>query len=231
MKDLIDQIQIKLGVSFNNREVITTALTHKSTPEQVMHNERLEFLGDSILNLAISDYLYQHFPSHDEGMLSRMRARLVNKTSLSDLAITLNLSKYILTGACEKKTDNKHYQQSILANTIEAIIGALYLDQGFQEAFSWIIVQFKPIIDEHNLRLAEKDAKTQLQEYCHQNQLSLPEYKIHLVRGPKHKQFFIIHCTLTDKSITTEGQGALKRTAEQQAAQALLTKLNQGKNL
>jgi ribonuclease III len=215
-------IEKKIALSFANKQLLQTALTHKSSAKNIHHNERLEFLGDSVLNITISDYLYTHYPNDNEGQLTRIRARLVNKPSLVTIATQLNLSDYIMTGVCEKKQSNRHYQESILANALEAIIGAIYLDKGYKATYEWIIALFKQHIHSEHDRLIEKDPKTTLQELCHKQALALPVYQTTQVSGPSHQQTFTIRCTIPKTNQATQGQGSLKRTAQQNAAAAML---------
>lgn len=217
-----DILQKIIGYYFNNKKILKLALTHRSASNK--HNERLEFLGDSILNYVISNALYKKFPKINEGEMSRMRASLVRGNTLSEIALEFNLSKYLRLGLGEIKSGGL-YRNSILADTIEAIIGAVFLDSN-------IIVIEKLILSWYKSRLnkiipgdKQKDPKTRLQEYLQERHLPLPLYIVMRISGKSHDQKFTIHCQVTgikDPIIYTDSS---RRKAEQAAAKQVLIKL------
>jgi ribonuclease-3 len=207
---------------FSDQQLLNGALTHRSVGAN--NNERLEFLGDSVLNLVISSRLYEVHPEAQEGDLSRMRARLVRGVTLSDLASSIGLGKHLKLGEGEMKSGGFR-RASILADAFEALIGAIYLDGGYVACQTEILRLFNPLIE--NLPDAEqlKDAKTRLQEWLQARGKPLPEY--HLVReeGADHAKKFYVQCRISDDFNSVEAVGDSRRKAEQAAAGKILDKL------
>lgn len=214
----------RLGRTFERPELLRQALTHRSygTP----HNERLEFLGDGVLNCSIASQLYERFPGRPEGDLSRMRAHLVNQDSLSRLAAGLDLGQYLMLGEGELKSGGFR-RPSILADALEALVGATFIDAGFEAADTLIRRLYGPLLDEIDPDTLGKDPKTLLQEILQGRRLALPQYNVLAVRGEAHEQHFIVECLIPALIIQTQGEGASRRGAEQRAAQAALEALRQ----
>ena len=191
------------------------ALTHRSFNAQ--HNERLEFLGDSILSFLIAQELYQRFPKIDEGDLSRLRAQLVKESSLSSIATSMGLGDFIQLGEGELKSAGWR-RPSILADTLEAIIGAIYLDAGIEPAHQFVLRFFEKQLNEIDPKLIQKDAKTLLQELLQSQKSDLPIYTVVSIEGEAHSQSFTIECIIKKSNIKTQGIGQSRRIAEQEAA-------------
>lgn len=204
-----------LGYHFVRQELLLEALTHRSYSP--LHNERLEFLGDAVLNCAIAGVIYKSFPNLSEGYLSRLRASLVNQQALSEMALNLQLDQLIRLGEGELKSGGNH-RPSILADAFEAILGAIYLDSDFMQAESVIAKLYQPLIQKIDLEAQSKDPKSQLQEFLQSHRLALPEYTVVATSGKAHKQKFQVECVLTAFNIKTLGEGASRRSAEQAAA-------------
>lgn len=212
----------KLDYVFNNINLLNTALSHRSSDEN--HNERLEFLGDSILNFIIAEKLFHMFPGAAEGELSRSRASLVNKNTLANIARELEISAYLRLGMSEIKSGGAQ-RESILADTLEAIIGAIYLDSSMdkcrEKILQWYAVSLENIITVP----IQKDPKTELQEYFQAKKLPLPNYVVVETNGKAHAQIFKIQCTVEGVDYITYGSGSSRRVAEQIAAQQFLSKI------
>jgi ribonuclease-3 len=206
---------LKLGYTFNQSALLRQALTHRS--HSVPHNERLEFLGDAVLNCAVAGLIFHHFPDLSEGSLSRIRANLVNQKVLAELAQTLELGKLIRFGEGELKSGGDK-RPSILADALEAVIGAIYLDGGYEQAGKTVQVLFTPSLGELDPHTLGKDPKTLLQEYLQSRKLTLPRYTVVATRGEAHQQQFQVECVISRPEIRTVGEGASRRSAEQQAA-------------
>ncbi len=207
----------RLGHSFRAPELLRQALTHRSfgTP----HNERLEFLGDGVLNCVVASLLFERFPRLSEGHLSRLRASLVNQDTLSRLAGELALGDHLQLGEGELKSGGFR-RPSILADALEAIFGAVYLDAGFDAAAALIGRIYQPLLDRLDPKALGKDPKTLLQEYLQGRRLPLPAYAVVSVSGEAHEQHFTVECVLAELDIRTEGTGPSRRAAEQEAARA-----------
>ena len=210
-------LSTRLGHAFAAPELLRQALTHRSFGAP--NNERLEFLGDAVLNCVVASLLYQRFPKLPEGNLSRLRASLVNQDTLSRLAHELALGDVLQLGEGELKSGGFR-RPSILADALEAIFGAVYLDAGFDAAAALIGRVYLPLLEELDPRTASKDPKTQLQEYLQGRRLPLPVYSVLSVEGEAHAQHFKVECAIADLDIRTRGEGASRRAAEQQAARA-----------
>jgi len=208
-----------LHYQFRDAELFVQAITHRSASGS--NNERLEFLGDAVLDFVISDALFQLRPEADEGDLSKLRASLVKDTSLAELAVELGLGEHLILGSGERKTGG-HRRESILADALEAILGAVYLDSGFDAAKDLVDRIFEQRLnalpDAGDLR----DSKTRLQEWLQARKLSLPKYDLVSVSGKDHRQRFVVSCTVIELSQTTEGQSTSRRRAEQRAASEML---------
>lgn len=212
----------KLGYTFNRPELLQEALTHRS--HSTPHNERLEFLGDAVLNCAVAGLIFRHFPDLSEGSLSRIRANLVNQKMLAGLAQTLELGKLIRFGEGELKSGGDK-RPSILADALEAVIGAIYLDGGFKQAEKTVDVLFTPSLRELDTLILGKDPKTLLQEYLQSRKLALPRYAVVATRGEAHRQQFQVECVIFRPEIRTVGEGASRRSAEQHAARQAYERL------
>ena len=191
------------------------ALTHRSHGSP--NNERLEFLGDSILNCAIAARLYQTYPRLPEGDLSRMRAALVKEQTLAEIAARLKLGDILMLGEGELKSGGFR-RPSILADALEAIIGAVYLDAGFVAAEQMILALYEPLLQNLDPKTIAKDPKTQLQEYLQSRKLPLPQYEVLAIRGEAHEQEFEVECIIPGLNIRSLGEGHSRRSAEQNAA-------------
>ena len=203
------------GYRFANPQLLRQALTHRS--HNTSHNERLEFLGDAVLNCIIADELYRAYPALQEGELSRVRASLVNGQSLCGLANTLGIGAQLLLGEGEIRSGGAQ-RPSMLADAVEALIGAVFLDAGFAAAREFTLRIFAPLLKDIDPRVAGKDAKTLLQELLQARHLPLPVYSVIRTAGEAHEQSFEVECRIADLDIVTVGAGASRRSAEQAAA-------------
>lgn len=217
-----EKLARKLGLRFSQPDIIRRALTHRSANAD--NNERLEFLGDSVLGFVIAERLYQKFTEADEGVLSRLRATLVNQTSLANIARKLHLGDYLILGSGELKSGG-YRRDSILSDAMEALIGALLLDQGMEACRLWILDLFAEQIDGLSLRDWKKDPKTRLQESMQARGLQLPLYTLRSVVGQPHEQSFVVECQVSLTDETCEGRGSSRKRAEQESAEKMLAKL------
>ena len=211
-----------LQYSFTNPALLQAALTHRSY--SAVHNERLEFLGDSILDAVIAHELYRRFHDSPEGDLSRLRANLVKQDSLYDVACALRLGEYIHLGDGELKSGGKE-RPSLLADALEALIGALWLDAGYDTTHKITVALFGKRLDSVTHGELAKDPKTRLQEYLQGKRLPLPSYVLVAIEGKAHAQNFIIACEINALKLRTQGEGSSRRIAEQRAAESALEKL------
>ncbi len=209
----------KLGLTFNQPLLFKTALTHRSVGAN--NNERLEYLGDSVLGFVIAEKLYNLFPEAGEGVLSRLRAGLVNQTSLAELARLHNLGDYLILGSGELKSGG-YRRDSILSDALEAIIGALLLDQGIDFCRHWILTLFADKLAEIKLDTWNKDPKTRLQELMQARRKELPVYELISMSGADHAQVFEVICSVAITTETTRGNGISRKKAEQAAAESML---------
>lgn len=221
------RLQRALAYHFTDPQLLSLALTHRSVGGR--NNERLEFLGDSILNHIIAESLYHRFPGSREGDLSRMRSSLVRGDTLARVARELDLGDYLLLGAGERKSGG-HRRDSILADALEAVVGAILLDSDVEQCRRCVLALFGPRLDALGPDSADKDAKTQLQEFLQGRGYSLPEYELLGVQGEAHKQQFLVACRLQQPRLTVEGEGSSRRRAEQAAARDALEKLTRHGN-
>jgi ribonuclease-3 len=208
-----------LGCQIRQRRVLERALTHRSASSS--NNERLEFLGDALLGFVIAEELVERFSLADEGQLSRLRASLVKRETLSTLARKLELGDYLYLGAGELRTGG-HTRDSILADALEAVVAAVYLDRGFESARAVILSLFGDLLTVASEKATVKDPKTRLQEFLQGRSRPLPHYEVLSVSGRQHAQLFRVRCSLTDGAEVSEGEGTSRRRAEQQAALAML---------
>ncbi|QLK87094.1 ribonuclease III [Arsenophonus endosymbiont of Aphis craccivora] len=215
----IKQLQRKLGYTFKQIELLKQAFTHRSASSS--HNERLEFLGDSILSFVIANDLYHRFPKVDEGDMSRMRATLVRGNTLAELAREFDLGECLRLGPGELKSGGFR-RESILADTIEALIGSIFLDSDIQTTEQIVLAWYDTRLIEISPGDKQKDPKTRLQEYLQGRHLPLPSYLVVQVRGEAHDQEFTIHCQVSGINEPVEGVGSSRRKAEQAAAEQAL---------
>jgi len=211
-----------LGHSFADRALLQNALTHRSFG--VPNNERLEFIGDGLLNCVIAIALFRRYPDLAEGELSRMRANLVRQDTLHQLAVALNLGDSLRLGEGELKSGGNQ-RPSILADAVEALIGAVFLDAGFEAAQSVIARLYLPLFDEMRSGPVTKDAKTSLQEWLQGRKKPLPRYHVIEASGAAHEQRFEVACEIENPALRTTGQGSSRRLAEQAAADRALKAL------
>lgn len=211
-----------IGHDFSQPQLLQRALTHRS--HSAAHNERLEFLGDSVLNCAVAKYLYDSHPDWAEGDLSRLRSNLVNQQTLSALAQQLQLGELLLLGEGERKSAGFR-RPSILADALEALIGAVFLDGGFAAAEQVVLKLYVPFMQQADVQTLGKDAKTLLQEYLQSRKLALPKYTVIATRGEAHEQMFQVECEIAQMKLSTRGEGSSRRIAEQVAAEAAYQKL------
>ena len=212
-------LELRLGHKFASPELAGQALTHRShgTP----HNERLEFLGDSLLNCAVATLLYERFGRLPEGDLSRLRATLVNQSSLSEVAATLGLGERLRLGEGELKSGGFR-RPSILADAVEALLGAVYLDAGFEAVRGVVERLLGERLERGEGMPVAKDPKTALQEHLQGRKLQLPRYSVQRTEGEAHDQTFTVECRVDDLGLAASGRGASRRAAEQAAAEAAL---------
>lgn len=215
----VKRLEKKINASFNDQALLEQALTHRSIGH--CNNERLEFLGDAILGFIVADAIYSKFPTADEGIMSRLRAHVVNGDSLADVAQQLKLSDELILGQGEMKSGGKH-RASILADAVEAIIGALYKDQGLASATDWVLAAFKSKLDALSLSLATKDPKTQLQEYMQARGIPVPAYEVVSTTGLDHDQLFTVECRVNNLPELFTAKASSRKKAEQKAASQIL---------
>jgi ribonuclease III len=218
----LDALQQRLGYRFLQPGLLTCALTHRSAGAD--HNERLEFLGDAVLQTAVSALLYERFAGSDEGDLTRVRAHLVREDSLHRLALALGLPDVVRLSEGEARGGGAQ-RPSILADALEALIGAAYLDGGFASAHALVQRLFGETIASTEVDSWSKDAKTELQEWLQARKLPVPAYRIVATRGQAHAQTFDLECVVAALGLTEHGEGRSRRVAEQEAARRMLAVL------
>jgi len=216
----------RIGHAFADPSLLAQALTHRSAG--VPHNERLEFLGDGIVNLLIAEALYLRWPKADEGALTRARAELVREASLATIGRALELGERLTMGPGEMKSGG-HRRDSILADAVEAVVAAIYLDAGFEACRQVVLPWFEGSLSALPVGKAEKDAKTRLQEWLQARQRPLPTYELVSESGDDHAKQFRVRCTSSEPALSAEGEGGSRRLAEQQAASAVLQLLDPSK--
>jgi ribonuclease-3 len=219
----LDRLERALGYQFVRPELLLQALTHRSFGSP--HNERLEFLGDSVLNCVMATVLFERFSTLREGDLSRQRANLVKQDTLAGIAQSLGLGEFLKLGEGELKSGGFR-RPSILADGLEAIFGAIYRDADFAEARQAIEKLYEPLLAEINPKLSGKDAKTELQELLQARKLPLPQYTLLATRGEAHEQEFEVECVVPALSICVRGIGNSRRHAEQAAARMAIERVS-----
>ncbi len=222
MSDSIHVLEKQLGYCFDNPELAVTALTHCSAGPD--NNERLEFLGDAVLGLAIAETLYKRQPDLAEGDLTRMRSHLVNRETLAELAIELDLGDFLTLGQCERRTRGRQ-RHSILEDALEAIIGAVFFDSGYGAARALVQRLFAKRLESLPEAETLKDPKTRLQERQQAQKLEIPIYTLVEHSGPEHARRFVCECRIEKPELIARGVGSSRRRAEQAAAEALLERL------
>ena len=210
-----DALERALGHRFANPRLLEQALTHRS--HSTPHNERLEFLGDSILNFVVAADLFARFASLEEGRLTRMRASLVREESLHRAALEIGLGEHLRLGKGALKSGDFR-RASVLADALEAVFGAVFLDAGFGSARDMIVRVLTPALDVLDPKAVSKDPKTRLQEWLQGHKFALPQYAVVATHGAGHNQLFEVECVIGELDIRTVGTGASRRTAEQEAA-------------
>jgi ribonuclease-3 len=225
MIDAVGCLASRFGHRCADAGLVATALRHRSAGGA--HNERLEFLGDAVLNFAVAELLYREFPQAAEGELTRYRATLVSGESLADVAEALGLGDRLVLGPGELKSGGFR-RRSILADALEALLGAVYLDGGTAAATTAVERLLRPRLAGLPAALALKDPKTRLQEWLQGRGLPLPRYSVAAVHGEPHDQTFRVRCELESPAVVTEGSGSSRRRAEQEAAEQALARLEHG---
>lgn len=225
-RDKIEQLQAQLGYVFTDVNHLKRALTHRSAAGP--HNERLEFLGDAVLELVVTQRLYHQFPEVDEGRLSRFRAQLVRKESLASKARVLGLGPHLILGPGERQSGGWE-RDSILADSLEAVLGAIYLEAGLQTVTELITDWFEDQLDSLDARRVVKDSKTALQEFLQAAGLPLPTYALLQATGLGHQQRFTVTCTCQLLATPAVAAGSSIKQAEQKAAETCLAQLHREK--
>jgi len=218
----LEPLAQQLNYAFQDMRFLQIALTHRSYQDE--NNERMEFLGDGVLNFIIAEALYQQFPTAQEGALSRFRATLINRTTLAELARRFDLGTYLFLGQGELKMGGRQ-RESILSCGMEAVIGAIYLDGGFEKLRTCLLRWYEPLLSNLSDAASHKDPKSQLQEHLQSHHGVLPVYQIDAVEGQRHQQIFVVSCSVPNTKKITIGRGSSRRRAEQEAAEAMLEKL------
>jgi ribonuclease III len=213
----LDGFSAAIGYRFTRPELLVRALTHRSYGAE--HNERLEFLGDSVVNCAVALELFRKFPELTEGELSRLRASLVSQPSLAAIASATDFGQHLRLGEGELKSGGAK-RPSMLADAVEAVIGAAFLDGGFDAARDIVARLFSEPLQKIDPRTSGKDAKTLLQEYLQSRRMSLPRYSVVNIHGEAHDQLFEVECEIGELGVRCRGTGVSRRAAEQQAARA-----------
>ena len=222
MEAVLDTLQSRLQHHFSAPELLTLAVTHRSFSAD--HNERLEFLGDSVLNLAVAHLLFERLSELPEGDLSRVRANLVKQDTLHGLALNLGLAEALRLGEGEMRSGGQR-RPSILADALEAILGAVYLDAGYGVAEALVHRLYEPVEINPNMQAAAKDPKTELQEWLQARKMRIPVYRVVGTTGAAHQQTFEVECEITELGMTQRGMGGSRRAGEQAAAAAMLENL------
>jgi ribonuclease-3 len=222
MDPRLNALQSRLGYRFNDPGLLVRALTHRSFGAE--HNERVEFLGDAVLSLAISSLLFERLADSDEGDLTRVRAHLVREDSLHKVALSLGLPDVLRLSEGEARSGGAQ-RASILADALEAVIGATFVDGGFEAAKSVVQRMFGETIATTDIASWTKDPKTELQEWLQARRLQVPLYRIAATRGQSHAQTFEVECVVTALNLTYSGEGRSRRMAEQEAARRMLEAL------
>jgi len=211
-----------IGYTFKQPALLQQALRHRSAGAP--HNERLEFLGDSLVNLMVAESLFSYWPKSDEGALTRGRANLVRESSLAEIARRLDIGDSIVLGTGEMKTGG-HRRDSILADTLEAVIAAIYLDSNFETCRTTVLPWFEQQIRDIQPGKIDKDAKTRLQEWLQAKQLARPDYQLIESRGEDHARIFVVQCSTVEPDLCEQAEGSSLRLAEMAAAEKIMNKL------
>jgi len=227
VNDDLAALQQRLQHLFADARLLLRAVTHRSFSAD--HNERLEFLGDSVLNLAVSGLLYKRLADLPEGDLSRVRANLVKQDTLHQLAVGLDIPAVIRLGEGEARSGG-HKRPSILADALEAIIGAVYLDAGYAAADALVVRLFAAVEINPQMQAIGKDPKTELQEWLQGRKMKLPAYRVVSTLGAAHRQTFDVECEIVELGVNERGLGGSRRAGEQAAAAAMLAKLKANTN-
>lgn len=215
-----------LGYTFKDQSLLIAALTHRSMPKN--NNERLEFFGDSIVNFIAAEIVYTQFEFANEGELSRLRTMLVRGITLASIAKELKIGEYLYLGIGEMRSGGSR-RESILADALEAIIAAIYLDGGLEDCKTCVTRWFEPLVADLLTTKVKKDPKTELQEYLQANNIGLPLYEVVDITGKAHEQIFTVNCIIVEINQTATGKGTSRRRAEQQSAETMLLELTKGK--
>lgn len=223
MKEKLAALCRRIGYTFKDFSLLELAMTHRSVSGS-RNNERLEFLGDSILNFIIAGELYSRYPHLKEGKLSRSRAQLVKGETLAALSREYNVGECLVLGSGELKSGGFR-RDSILSDAFEALIGAIYLDSNLETCESLVLGWYRVLLDNLSINEAQKDSKTLLQEYLQAHKKSLPEYKVVALDGAAHEQVFTVECSVTGLERPSLGKGSSRRQAEQEAAAEALLNL------
>ena len=224
---VIRELLTRLDYQFRDARLLQCALTHRSAAAD--HNERLEFLGDAVIELVVTEWLFRALPRRSEGELTRLRARVVRRESLAEHARALGLGDALSLGSGELKSGGRH-RDSILADALEALVGAIYLDAGFEESRRVLTGIVSPHLESLSRTAATKDPKTQLQEWLQGRGLPLPEYAVVRTEGVEHAQRFVVSCSTGHEARAAQGSGSSRRRAEQDAAKRLLDELERGRS-
>ncbi len=222
MEPILSALQQRLQHQFLNPQLLTLAVTHRSFSAD--HNERLEFLGDSVLNLAVAHLLYERLSGLPEGDLSRVRANLVKQDTLHGLALKLDLAQALRLGEGEMRSGGQK-RPSILADALEAVLGAVYLDAGYPVAQALVRRLFEPVEINATMQAAAKDPKTELQEWLQARKMRVPAYRVVGTMGAAHQQTFDVECEIAEMALCQRGIGGSRRAGEQAAAAAMLENL------
>ncbi len=209
------ELERKIQYSFTNKHLLEEAITHRSFASS--NNERLEFLGDAVLNLVIGRFLFEKYPELPEGELTRVRSVLVDQDGLTSIAVDLDLGSFLRLGAGELKTGGNK-RPSILSDAVEALFGAIYLDSDYETVEKIIIELYASYLGNMDPRELSKDPKTKLQEHLQASRIDLPEYHVVEVLGEAHEQEFVVECRIPQHGIVARGNGSNRRSAEQKAA-------------
>jgi ribonuclease III len=232
-KKKLKVLEKSLGYSFKKKGLLKRALTHKSYANEqdatsIQNNERLEFLGDAVLELTISEFIMERYPESPEGELSKLRAAIVNESQLADLAKYYDLGQYLYLGKGEEQTQGRE-KNSLLADAYEAILGAVYIDRGFKKSVQIVRRHYSRLLDGASMKSFHSDFKTELQEKCQAMFRSIPRYRLIREKGPDHEKIFEIEISIRGQ-VYGKGRGRSKKEAEQMAAQEALTQLDQIKS-
>lgn len=219
VKPNLKTLQKNLNYQFNDIQILKKALTHRSASAK--HNERLEYLGDAILGSIIAHQLFSQFSNADEGQLSRLRSVLVKEKALFEIAQSINLGDFLFLGGGELKSGG-YRRASILSDTVEAIIGAIFLDSDYTKCKTFVLQLYAEKLNSLSLDMAQKDPKTRLQEWLQARNVDIPDYQVIRSSGLDHNKIYWVKCSVNHQNLSSEGEGASRRKAEQDAAAKIL---------